>query len=236
MLLLVLGIAVVVVAFARAAGASDTSTRWQSFSEASACGEPYTATPKMSKEGIVSTNEPILGPFGTYFGHSVAQVRDELVFWNVPQSGGQRVLIHRSALPAFQKVAAGLAAEAAAGRVYPVTRVSAFYARTLRGSNQLSRHALGLAIDINYQQNPYRADGKLITNIPSWYVQVWRDAGFCWGGDWANAKDPMHFSWIGPATTASASDAVAPRPPLTSSRSFGAVNASHPTIFAPVLS
>ncbi|MGH8914461.1 MAG: S-layer homology domain-containing protein, partial [Acidimicrobiia bacterium] len=51
-----------------------------------------------------------------------------------------------------------------------------------------------------------------------------------------NAKDPMHFSWIGPATTASAGDSVAPRPPLTSSRSFGAVNASHPTIFAPVLS
>jgi hypothetical protein len=229
------GLAVLVVAFSEPAGASDTSTRWESFSEATACGEPYTATPKMSKTGIVSTNEPILGPFGTYFGRSIAQVRNELVFWTVPNSGGQRVQIHRAALPAFQQVTAGLAAQAAAGRVYPVIRVSAFYARTIRDSYQLSRHALGTAIDINYQQNPYRADGRLITNIPSWYVQVWRDAGFCWGGDWVNAKDPMHFSWIGPKTTASTTDALAPRPPLTASRTFGSVNVSHGTVFAPVL-
>lgn len=232
---LVVGLTVVVLVPPEPAGASDTSTRWESFSESTTCGEPFTAGPKMSKVGIVSTNEPILGPFGTYFGRTVAQVRNELVFWTVPQSGGRRVQIHRAALPAFQRVTAGLAAEATAGRVYRVTLASAFYARTVHDSNQLSRHALGLAIDINYPQNPYRADGKLITNLPSWYVQVWRDAGFCWGGDWANAKDPMHFSWMGPKSTASTSDAIAPRPPLTSSRTYGSVNASHPTVFAPVL-
>jgi D-alanyl-D-alanine carboxypeptidase/FG-GAP-like repeat len=215
--------------------ASDTSTRWESFSEATACGEPYTRTPTMSKTGVISSSEPILGPFGTYFGRSVGQVRTELVYWTVPGSGGVRVQVHRAALPAFQQVTAGLAAQAAAGRVYRVTRVSSFFGRTLSGSHQLSRHALGTAIDINYPQNPYRSDGRLITNMPDWFVQVWRDAGFCWGGDWVNAKDPMHFSWIGPRTTADAGDDMAPRPPSTSARPFGAVNASHPTVFGPVL-
>ena len=36
--------------------------------------------------------------------------------------------------------------------------------------------------------------------MPGWYVDVWRDAGFCWGGDWAFSKDPMHFSWMGPGS------------------------------------
>ncbi|HSO50181.1 MAG TPA: hypothetical protein VLS86_06505, partial [Acidimicrobiia bacterium] len=128
--------------------ASDTSTRWESFSEATACGEPYTRTPTMSKTGVISSTEPILGPFGTYFGRSISQVRTELVYWTVPGSGGVRVPVHRAALPAFQQVAAGLAAQAAAGRVYSVTRVSSFFGRTLSGSHQLSRHALGTAIDI----------------------------------------------------------------------------------------
>jgi hypothetical protein len=215
--------------------ASDTSTRWENFSEASACGEPYTRTPNMSRSGSVSNSEPILGPFGTYFGRSVGQVRSDLVNWTVPNSGGQRVLIHRAALDAFNRVTQGLAAEAAAGRVYRVTRVSSFYGRTISGAYQLSRHALGTAIDINYHQNPYRSDGRLITNMPDWYVQVWRDAGFCWGGDWEETKDPMHFSWIGPRTTAGEADAISPRPPRTSVHPFGPVAASHQTVFGPVL-
>jgi hypothetical protein len=133
----------------------------------------------MSKTGIVSTTEPILGPFGTYFGRTISQVRNELVSWTVPHSGGRRVQVHRAALPAFQRVADGLAAQAAAGRVYTVTLASAFFGRTIGGSHSLSRHALGTAIDINYPQNPYRSDGKLITNMPAWFVQVWKDAGFC---------------------------------------------------------
>jgi hypothetical protein len=189
----------------------------------------------MSKMGIISSSEPILGPFGTYFGRTIGQVRSNLVNWTVPFSGGRRVQVHRAALPAFQQVAAGLADEAAAGRVYAITRASAFFGRTVAGSHQLSRHALGTTIDINYPQNPYRADGKLITNLPGWYVQVWRDAGFCWGGDWVHAKDPMHFSWMGPKTTESGDDAIAPRPPVTAKRAYGAVDVARATLFAPVL-
>ena len=228
-------VAVVLVLVPGRADASDTSTRWENFSESSACGEPFTRTPVMSKTGIVSTTEPILGPFGTYFGRTISQVRNELVSWTVPHSGGRRVQVHRAALPALQRVADGLAAQAAAGRVYTVTLASAFFGRTIGGSHSLSRHALGTAIDINYPQNPYRSDGKLITNMPAWFVQVWKDAGFCWGGDWLGAKDPMHFSWMGPVTTADDADAMAPRAPATSSRPFGSASSNRSTVFGPVL-
>ncbi|MDH4308870.1 MAG: M15 family metallopeptidase, partial [Acidimicrobiia bacterium] len=103
----------------------------------------------------------------------------------------------------FQRVTANLAAEQAAGRYYAASVVSAFVPRTIGGARQLSRHTLGISIDINPAQNPYSTDpDRLITNIPAWYVEAWRDAGFCWGGDWIESKDPMHFAWEGPGPDA----------------------------------
>ncbi|HKX74819.1 MAG TPA: M15 family metallopeptidase [Acidimicrobiia bacterium] len=232
--LLLLALALIVGAPpAPALATSDSSVRWTSFSESSTCGEPYTRPTYMTKSGAVPSDEPILGPFGTYFGRTLSQVKARLVSWEVPGSGGQKVLVHQTALPAFQEVAQTLAQHAAAGRVYPITSVSTFVARTLRGgSHQLSRHALGLAIDMNYSANPYREDGKLITNMPAWFVDSWKEAGFCWGGDWPSFKDPMHFSWLGPR--ASGSDPLTPLPPLTSKRPFPANGTATATVFGPV--
>ena len=232
-LLIVLSAALVVTSLP--AGASDTTVRWESFSESPECNQPYTRPPMVSRSGSLPNNEPILGPYGTYFGRSITQVRSRLSLWTVPGSGGQRILVHKAALPAFQRVAAGLAAEAAAGRVYRITRVSAFASRTVGGTYQISRHALATAIDINYPQNPYRADGKLITDMPDWFVQVWRDAGFCWGGDWRGSKDSMHFSWIGPKATPTTGDVLKPIPPITASKAFGAPVVDVATLFAPIL-
>jgi hypothetical protein len=161
---------------------SDTSTRWNSFSESSTCGAPFARTPFASKSGGLSAAESVLGPFGTYFGRTIGQVRANLVPWVVPGSGGRVVSVHRLALPAFRRVSAGLAAQAAQGNTYTVSSMSAFTSRTIAGSTQISRHGLGLAIDINPPQNPQRDDNRLITNMPGWYVDVWRAAGFCWGG------------------------------------------------------
>ncbi|MEE8405593.1 MAG: M15 family metallopeptidase, partial [Acidimicrobiia bacterium] len=182
---------------------SDTSTRWDSFSESSTCGDPYTRTPFVSEQGSLAESEPIFGPFGTYFGRSIAEVRSSLVYWAVPFSGGRTTKVHRAMLPALNQVAASLAAEASNGRVYRITWGGGFTPRTIGGTHQLSRHGLGLAIDINSAQNPYRADNRLITDMPAWFVDVWRSAGFCWGGDWKYAKDPMHFSWMGPGAKGS---------------------------------
>jgi hypothetical protein len=31
--------------------------------------------------------------------------------------------------------------------------------------------------------------------MPPEFVQAFKDAGFDWGGDWAEHPDPMHFEW-----------------------------------------
>ena len=214
---------------------SDTITRWDSFSESSTCGAPYTRTPYVSHRGWLSDSERIFGPFGTYFGRSISEVRSDLTWWTVPFSGGRRVLVNRAILPDLKQVADGLAAEAAKSRIYWITWVAAFSPRTISGSYQLSRHALGLAIDINPARNPYRADNRLITNMPDWFVDAWREAGFCWGGDWKYAKDPMHFSWIGPGSVWSNSAGLNPRSPTTAKKAFGTRIARHSTEFAPVM-
>jgi hypothetical protein len=95
---------------------------------------------------------------------------------------------------------------------------------------------MGLAIDINPVQNPYRSDAVFISDMPEWFVQTWRDAGFCWGGDWRGSKDPMHFSWMGPGATPDPGDSLTPLPPKTSKTAFGGPAATYRTPFGPVLS
>lgn len=217
-----------------AAHGSDTTTRWEHFSESSACGKPYTRPPYATRSGPLPNSQAVLGPFGTYFGRSVGEIRLEQVLWTVPYSGGQRVRVHTDALPAFQQVAANLDEHARQGRVYPIKAVGAFYPRTVGGEYQISRHTFGTAIDINPAQNPYRRNGQLITDMPSWFVKSWTDAGFCWGGAWTGGeKDAMHFSWIGPGTGFGRE--MVPRPPRTSKKAFGPIDRTFTTVMAPVL-
>jgi hypothetical protein len=183
-----------------AVASTDSAVPWTSFSESTTCGVPYVATPLMSRIGPQGDGERILGPLGRYLGRTVGEVRGALVDWVVPMSGGRRVRVHRTSLPAFEQVSANLAAAAGRGLWYSVSSAHAFVPRTIGGEYQLSRHALGISIDINAARNPYSSDPEnLVTDMPRWYIQAWRDAGFCWGGDWQFSKDPMHFTWMGPA-------------------------------------
>ena len=222
-------------AFPSPVSASDTATRWDHFSESAACGDSFTRTPVASRIGSLAESEAILGPFGTYFGRSVAEVRNKLRPWTVPQSGGLRVQVHEAMLPSLQQVAAGLRAHAEDGRVYEISSAWAFTPRTIAGRYHVSRHAMGLAIDLNPAQNPFRNDAVFISDMPDWFVQTWRDAGFCWGGDWRGSKDPMHFSWMGPGATPDPNDSLTPLPPKTSKTTFRPA-ATHGTPFGPVLS
>lgn len=223
------------VSFPPPASAADTATRWDSFSESSACGDPFTRTPVASKIGDLGNSEAILGPFGAYLGRSIAEVRTRLRYWTVPQSGGARIQVHEAMLPSLLKVTAGLNAHAREGRVYEISSAWAFTPRTIAGRYHVSRHAMGTAIDINPAQNPYRSDGVLITDMPDWFVKTWRDAGFCWGGDWRGSKDPMHFSWMGPGATPDPNDSLKPLAPKTTKTAFRQA-ATHGTQFGPVMS
>lgn len=91
---------------------------------------------------------------------------------------------------------------------------SAFNYREIAESSKLSRHALGLAIDINPRYNPYvkETDGKMLVSpadgaayadrsLEFSYkiaegdlcLQLFREHGFTWGGSWNSVKDYQHF-------------------------------------------
>ena len=96
---------------------------------------------------------------------------------------------------------------------------SCFNYRVIARTNRISKHGLGLAIDINTLYNPYvKKDGDNLIVEPStagYYVdrsknfphkidesdlcyKLFMEKGFEWGGDWDSPKDYQHFevpSW-----------------------------------------
>lgn len=64
--------------------------------------------------------------------------------------------------------------------------------RNIRGSDKLSQHAFGTAIDLNALTN---AMGQSATDIPD-AAELAKKWGLEWGGNWKN-PDPMHFEYTG---------------------------------------
>lgn len=71
-----------------------------------------------------------------------------------------------------------------------------FNCRPIRDSNppRPSNHSWGLAVDVNWHENPMRLTLK--TDIPPWMVQLMWAYGFFWGGWYNGTKDPMHFEFV----------------------------------------
>lgn len=92
---------------------------------------------------------------------------------------------------------------------------SAFNYRTIEGRKTLSKHAQGLAIDLNTRYNPYvtrrgvsPSNGKAYAyrrntrnDIPykidhqDLAYKLFKAEGFSWGGDWRYSKDYQHFEF-----------------------------------------
>ncbi|MBQ7213706.1 MAG: M15 family metallopeptidase [Bacteroidales bacterium] len=87
---------------------------------------------------------------------------------------------------------------------------SCFNYRPIAGRTALSRHALGMAVDINPLQNPYvrgevirPAAGRAYADRAQPFAhkidrddlcyKLFRSRGFSWGGAWRSAKDYQHF-------------------------------------------
>ena len=92
---------------------------------------------------------------------------------------------------------------------------SAFNYRVVSGTSRLSKHAYGLAIDINPMQNPFvdiNEDGSLYSSPAGSEIyadrtitfdhkideqdlcyQLFIDHGFIWGGHWKSYQDYQHF-------------------------------------------
>lgn len=82
---------------------------------------------------------------------------------------------------------------------------SAFNYRRIHGTDRLSNHSYGLAIDINPLLNPYtQYDGIVVPpgavydvtkagTVTEEIVSVFKSHGWEWGGDWSPNKDYQHF-------------------------------------------
>lgn len=100
---------------------------------------------------------------------------------------------------------------------------SCFNYRVVDGTDSLSKHAYGLAIDINPFYNPYvvygkNADGSTYISPPGSEIyadrskdfaykidendlcyKLFKEHGFAWGGNWNSCKDYQHFQKTLPA-------------------------------------
>lgn len=86
---------------------------------------------------------------------------------------------------------------------YDVRLLGGYNSRPIRGSTTTpSNHSWGLAVDINPDKNPMTS--RLITDMPKWMVDAWKDLGFGWGGDWRSRPDAMHYEYMGTPTQAAA--------------------------------
>ena len=81
---------------------------------------------------------------------------------------------------------------------YTVKRVDGYNWRNMRGKDNLSYHALGIAIDINPEDNMGDFwNGQ--SDIPNEFVNLMKKNGFIWWGDWKSPRrDPMHFEYSKP--------------------------------------
>jgi hypothetical protein len=65
--------------------------------------------------------------------------------------------------------------------------------RNIAGTNRLSNHAYGRALDVNWTDNARGTKGKIDPNLARALASK---HGLVWGGDWSN-PDPMHFEVAG---------------------------------------
>lgn len=89
---------------------------------------------------------------------------------------------------------------------------SAFNFRVIAGTQILSQHALGRAIDINPVENPWRKPDRIVPEAgkafadrrdirpgmfvrPGPIVAMLDEHGWEWGGDWQHAFDDHHIVW-----------------------------------------
>lgn len=72
-----------------------------------------------------------------------------------------------------------------------------FYWRVIAGTNRLSTHSFGIAIDINTKYSDYwkwNGNTEYVNRIPIEIATVFEKYGFIWGGKWYH-YDTMHFEF-----------------------------------------
>jgi len=152
--------------------------------------------------GVHPGRRRVAALFKAAYGHSAQEVKASLV---PVEFLGQRVLFNGRNGAAEALAAAGreLAPWLAAhpehrGRLLPLSGTFAW--RAIAGTERLSMHSFGAAIDLNARTNGYwrwaKGGDSLAqrTAFPAEAVEILERHGFIWGGKWAE-YDIMHFEY-----------------------------------------
>jgi hypothetical protein len=138
--------------------------------------------------------------FRKMYGDSAAQVRRHLttISWF-----GQKVRVtkvndvHRH-LAAVERDLRQLVKRNPALKKYLTPIGGTFKWRKIAGTNRLSVHSFGAAIDINVKYSAYwrwvKGKYKYRNDIPTSIVKIFEKHGFIWGGKWYH-YDTMHFEY-----------------------------------------
>jgi len=139
------------------------------------------------------------------YGRSAAEVERNLVpvVW-MPQSAPQRLRVTRvnGIAGRLEAVAADLEKLSPEIRKASLRSAGTFNWRTIAGTERLSEHSFGIAIDLNLDYADYwrwgkpGADGAVSyrNRMPLEIVEAFEKQGFIWGGKWYHF-DTMHFEY-----------------------------------------
>ena len=141
--------------------------------------------------------------FRSIYGADRQQVKTRLITvpW-LPKRAGKSVRFNRANNAAHQlsMVSAKLDDRLSASLLRYVDKpAGTFNWRTIAGTDRLSAHAFGIAIDINVKHSNYWRWEKPLdliykNQIPFDIVDVFEKHGFIWGGKWYHF-DTMHFEY-----------------------------------------
>lgn len=106
---------------------------------------------------------------------------------------GAVLVCERRVAPSIRRINARYLADPRSHQ-YPIRPrdTGGYNCRKTRSGSSWSKHSYGCAEDLNWLTNGYGAHAS--HDMPMWFVQLWLDEGWGWGGFWIRVKDYMHFS------------------------------------------
>lgn len=134
------------------------------------------------------------------YGSTKSEIEKNLVSINwLPKHGGKKIYFNKNenASAQLQKVSDELDALPEEYMKYLKKVDGTYYFRKIAGTNRLSAHSYGIAIDLDTHYSSYWRWDKTYqykNEFPQKIVDIFEKYGFIWGGRWYH-YDTMHFEY-----------------------------------------